>query len=110
MSTEPQHPGAILLERYLQPLGVAPTQLAKSIGISARQVSELIDGRQDITLDMAARLALFFDVPPEWWLAHQARYDASYSVPLGALRRTVTPYEGRPPWDNRSSFGTTAQT
>ncbi len=93
MSAAMQHPGAILLERYLQPLGITKSQLADSIGVAVRRVSDLIAGRQAMTLDMAARLALFFDVPSEWWLAHQARYDAKHVAPLDALRSVVTPYE-----------------
>ncbi len=53
----------------------------------------MIGGRRPIDPDMAARLALFFDVPPQWWLLHQARYDAAYLAPLEALRAVVTPYE-----------------
>lgn len=94
MPTEVQHPGTILLERYLQPLGITASQLAKSIGVSVRRVSELIAGRRAITPNTAARLALFFDVPPEWWLMHQARYDAAHLAPVEALRDVVTPYEG----------------
>ncbi len=94
MPTQTQHPGAILLERYLKPLGITPPHLAESIGLPARQVSELIEGLRSITPDMAARLALFFDVPPRWWLMHQARYDAAHLATVGALRDIVTPYEG----------------
>lgn len=94
MPTKAQHPGTILLERYLQPLGITASQLAKSIGVPVRRVSELIAGRRAITPNMAARLALFFDVPPEWWLLHQARHDAAHLAPVEALRDVVTPYEG----------------
>lgn len=94
MSTEIQHPGTFLLERYLKPLGITPSHLAQSIGIPVRQVSELIEGRWAITPDTAARLALFFDVPPRWWLVYQARYDAAHLAKVEALRDVVTPYEG----------------
>lgn len=93
-SNEPLHPGVMLSKRYLEPLGLTPTQLAKSIGVPARQVSELLEGRRPLTPDMAARLGLFFDAPPEWWLVHQARYDAAQAVSTEALRDLVTPYEG----------------
>jgi len=90
--TEGSHPGAVLLERYLKPLGIAPSDLARSIGVPLREVSELIEGLRPITPDVAARLALFFDVPPRWWLMHQARYDAAYLAPVEALRDAVTPF------------------
>lgn len=83
-----------MLERYLQPLGITPSRLARSIGVPVRQVSELIEGLRPITPDTAARLALFFDVPPQWWLLRQARYDAACLAPVEALRDVVTPYEG----------------
>ena len=94
ISAVQQHPGTILRDRYLQPLGIAPSQLARSIGVSVHEVSDLIEGRRPITPDTAARLALFFDVPPRWWLDHQARYDAANVAPVEALREVVTPYEG----------------
>lgn len=96
MSTAIPHPGTILLERYLRPLGITPSRLAKSIGVPVCQTSELIAGCRPITPDTAARLALFFDVPPQWWLMHQARYDAAHLAPVKALRDVVTPYEGLP--------------
>lgn len=94
MSTAIQHPGTVLRERYLQPLGITPSGLAKSIGVPLHQVSDLIEGRRPITPDTAARLALFFDVPPHWWLIRQARYDAAHVAPVEALRNAVTPYQG----------------
>jgi addiction module HigA family antidote len=94
MSTTAEHPGIILLERYLKPLGLTSSELAKSIGVQTRRVSDLVKARRAMTPDMAARLALFFDVPPYWWLDLQARYDATHRVHLDALRGVVTPYEG----------------
>ena len=94
MPTAAEHPGKILQERYLKPLGLTLPELAKSLGISVRRISELVRGRRSLTPDMAARLALFFEVPPDWWLKLQARYDATHRANLDALRGIVTPYEG----------------
>ena len=94
MSTQAQHPGALLLERYLKPLGITPSQLAESIRAPLSQVDELIAGQRSVTPDMAARLALFFDVPALWWLVDQARYDAAHLAPVEELRGVVTPCEG----------------
>lgn len=94
MSNTVQHPGTNLLELYLKPLGITPSQLAESIRVPAQQVAELIAGRQSVTPDMAARLALFFEVPAEWWLRQQASYDAAHLAPVEELRGVVTPYAG----------------
>ena len=89
-----QHPGVALLQHYLQPLGITPSQLAEAIDLAVDPVTELLEGRRPVTPDMAARLALFFDVPSRWWLIHQARYDAEHVAPVERLRDIVKPYEG----------------
>ena len=90
----PPHPGRILKERFLDPLGITPHRLAKSIGVHERRVSELVNGIRSITPDTAIRLGLFFDVPPAWWLEMQARYDTEGVGRIEDLRSVVTPYEG----------------
>ena len=90
----PPHPGSILKERFLDPLGITAYRLAKSIGVPTRRISELVRGKRSLTPDTAIRLGLFFDVPPGWWLEMQARYDTE-GVPLVEdLRQRVRPYEG----------------
>lgn len=69
------HPGEILLKDWLEPLGISQYQLAKAIGVSRRRINEIVQGNRAITADTAARLAAFFDVEPEGWLALQAHYD-----------------------------------
>ena len=75
-SNPPEHPGLILKLRFLDPLGIRPSELAKSIGVSGRRVSELLKGRRRLSPEMAHRLALYFGVPPRWFLEMQARFDA----------------------------------
>ena len=89
-----KHPGTILLDRYLKPLGIEPSSLAESIGVPEYEVEELIEGRRSMGPDMAARLALFFKVHPKWWLTHQACYDAEHLAPMAKLQDSVEPYEG----------------
>lgn len=88
------HPGRILREQYLEPLGIAPSRLSESIGIPAGEVAELIAEERSLTPDLAARLGLFFGVPSEWWLVHQARYDAAHLASIEELVDIVKPYEG----------------
>ncbi len=88
------HPGIFLLERYLNPLGVTPSDLATALGVEQRQIHDLVEGRSPITPDTAARLALYFDVPARWWLELQARWDAEHLARPEELRDDVTPYPG----------------
>ena len=87
------HPGKILKERFLDPLGITPYRLAKNLGVHVRRVSELVKGNRRMTPDTAIRLGLFFDVPPLWWLEMQARYDVDSSTQVNDLRERVRPYE-----------------
>ena len=95
MTTErPPHPGIILKERFLDPLGITPYRLAKRIGVGVRRVSELVKGNRRITPDTAIRLGLFFGVPASWWLEMQNRYDTEGVAQLDGLRDQVSRYEG----------------
>ncbi len=92
MAADTQHPGVFLLERYLRPLGITPSDLAQALGVEEQRISELVAGRSPMTPDTAARLALYFDVPARWWLELQARYDAEHLARPEELRDDVTPY------------------
>ena len=83
MKTEepPQHPGIILKEKFLDPLGITARALADSLSVTHRRVTELLKGRRSLTPDMAHRLALFFDVPSLWFLEMQARFEAHRREP-----------------------------
>ncbi len=70
------HPGEILLKDWLEPLGISQYALAKAIGVPRRRINEIVHGKRSITPDTAARLAVFFGVDAESWLALQAHYDA----------------------------------
>jgi len=71
----PAHPGEVLLEMYLKPLGVTITQAAKALGISRKHVSAIVNARAPITPEMALRLATAFGTEPELWVNMQAQYD-----------------------------------
>jgi addiction module HigA family antidote len=69
------HPGEILLEMYLKPLGVTITVVASALGVPRKHVSAIIHGRAPVTPDLALRLASAFATEPELWVNMQAQYD-----------------------------------
>jgi antitoxin HigA-1 len=71
----PAHPGEILRELYLAPLGVTITQVATALRVSRKHVSAIVNGRTPVTPDMALRLAAVFATDPELWVNMQSQYD-----------------------------------
>jgi addiction module HigA family antidote len=72
---DPVHPGEVLLEEFLEPLGVTQHRLAVEIGVPPRRINEIVHGKRRITADTALRLARFFDTTDRFWLNLQTRYD-----------------------------------
>ena len=72
---KPAHPGEVLKEMYLAPLGLTVTDTALSLGITRKTLSELINGRSGISTSMALRLSKAFGTTPELWLNMQQNYD-----------------------------------
>jgi len=71
----PVHPGEILFEEFLQPLGVTQHRVAVSIGVPPRRINEIVHGKRRITADTALRLARYFGTSDRFWLNLQTRYD-----------------------------------
>jgi addiction module HigA family antidote len=71
----PVHPGEILLEEFLVPLGITQYRLAKDITVPPRRINEIVHGERGITADTALRLARYFGTSERFWLNLQARYD-----------------------------------
>ncbi len=71
----PAHPGEILAEMYMGPLGVTVTQAADALGVSRKHVSAIVNGRAPVTPDMAVRLAGVFGTEPDIWINLQAQHD-----------------------------------
>jgi len=71
----PVHPGEILMEDFLKPMGITQYRLAKSIGVPQRRIGEIVAGRRAITADTALRLALFFGTDAQSWMNLQTHYD-----------------------------------
>jgi addiction module HigA family antidote len=71
----PAHPGEVLREDFLKPLGLSQYALAKAIGVPQIRVSEIVNGKRAITPDTALRLARYFGTSAEFWIGMQATYD-----------------------------------
>lgn len=71
----PIHPGEVLSEDFLVPLGLTEYRLAKDIGVPPRRINEIVNGKRSITADTAVRLARYFAWPAEVWLNLQATHD-----------------------------------
>ena len=72
----PTHPGEILAEEFLEPLGITPYRLAKEIGVPQTRLSEIIGGRRGISADTGLRLSRALGLSDMFWINLQARYDA----------------------------------
>lgn len=73
----PPHPGEIIKELCLEPLGITVTEAAKSLGVSRKALSELLNGHSRISPEMAVRLSIALDTSAESWMIQQAMYDLS---------------------------------
>ena len=71
----PIHPGEVLLEDFMKPLGLSQYRVAKDIGVSPIRISQIVHGKRAVTADTAMRLARYFGTSAEVWLRLQARYD-----------------------------------
>jgi antitoxin HigA-1 len=71
----PIHPGEVLLEDFMKPLGLSQYRVAKDIGVPALRISQIVRGQRSITADTALRLARYFGTSAAVWLRLQARYD-----------------------------------
>ena len=69
------HPGEILMEEFLKPMGISQYRLAKDITVPPRRINEIVHGKRAITADTALRLGRFFGMSPHFWLNLQTRYD-----------------------------------
>lgn len=69
------HPGEILIEEFLAPLGISQNALARAAGVAPRRINEIVLGKRAVTADTALRLAAFFGTSEGFWLGLQADYD-----------------------------------
>jgi addiction module HigA family antidote len=97
MSTEklaPIHPGEVLLEDFLKPMGISQYRLAKSIHVHPRRINEIVHGKRAVTADTALRLARFFGTSTELWMNLQSQYEIEVAKETlkDRLVREVQPY------------------
>lgn len=74
------HPGEILLEDFMKPMGISARQLAADIDVSPSRISEVVNGTRPITADTSLRLGLFFGMNPRFWMNLQTEYDMRIAV------------------------------
>ncbi len=72
---QPIHPGEILMNEFLEPMGISQYRLAKDINVPPRRINEIVKGKRAVTADTALRLGRFFGMTPHFWLNIQSRYD-----------------------------------
>ena len=76
----PTHPGEMLLEEFLVPMGVTQRELADSIRVPFQRVNEIVNGRRGVTPATALRIAKFFGTSPEFWMNLQQRWDLKQAL------------------------------
>lgn len=77
---KPLHPGEILLEEFLKPMGISQNRIALDIRVPARRINEIVLGKRRITTDTALRLAKYFNMSPQFWLGLQLDYDLDIAI------------------------------
>jgi len=89
----PVHPGVVLLEEFLKPMGLSQNYLAIKTGVPDRRINEIVLGKRRITADTALRLARFFGTTAKFWLGLQTDYDLDVAEELGErIEHEVTAY------------------
>ena len=78
----PIHPGEVLLEEFLKPMGLSQNKLALAIRVPARRINEIVHGKRRVTADTALRLARYFGMSPQFWLGLQMDYDLDVAEDL----------------------------
>lgn len=93
----PIHPGIILRDEFLKPLGISNYRLAKEIGVPPQRIGEIVAGRRAITADTDLRLCRFFGLSEGYWLRGQAHFEMlTARDALAAQLSKITPWQGIP--------------
>ncbi len=91
---QPIHPGEVLLEEFLKPMGLSQNRLALDIGVPPRRINEIVLGKRSVTADTALRLGRYFKMSPQFWLGLQMDHDLDVIADRleGRLEREVKTY------------------
>jgi len=89
----PIHPGEILLEEFMRPLGLSQNALARDLGVDPRTINQIVNGKRAISAVMALRLARYFRMTPGFWMNLQARYDleTAKDAAEAEIKKTIKP-------------------
>lgn len=88
----PVHPGELLREEFLEPMGITPYRLAKDIGVPVQRVHELVHERRGVTADTALRLSRYFGMSEGYWLNAQKHYELEIEKDrIGAMLESIRP-------------------
>jgi antitoxin HigA-1 len=89
----PLHPGEVLMEEFLRPLGISQNKLALNLHVAPQKINEIVHGKRSITADTALRLSIALGTTPDFWLGLQKDYDLETAIDLSGdrLNREVTP-------------------
>lgn len=89
----PTHPGEMLLEEFLNPMGITQKELADNIRVPYQRINEIVNGRRGITPSTALRLAKFFNMSADFWMNLQLRWDLYFAQQdEGNVLETIQPY------------------
>ena len=93
----PITPGEILLMEFIKPLGISQSRLARDLSVPVRRVNDIVQGKRAITPDTALRLAVYFNMTPEFWMNLQSHYDLKLAKRnlLPKIARSIRPAEKR---------------
>lgn len=87
------HPSEILMQEFLEPLGITQYRLAKEIGVPQRRIGEIVAGKRRVTVDTGLRLSRFFDMSDDFWAGLQSDYDqAKAKDELAATLARIRPW------------------
>ncbi len=89
------HPGEILLEEFLKPMGITQYRLSKEIGVPQRRIGEIVAGNRSVTADTGLRLSRFFGMSDDFWVGLQLDHDAANTKDL--LKETLAKIK---PWEH----------
>ena len=92
------HPGEVLLEEFLKPLGVSQNRLARAVSVTPRRINEIVHGKRSVSADTAVRLSRFFGTSEKFWLGLQDDYnleEARQKVDLVDIKRFQAAYSCR---------------